>query len=154
MGMAIYIFFGSCFRFNLLPAIFRCSKPLVLLHLGVFYCGESPNTEKASPWIQGAHIDYSRTHADCRHLKLLTCTAFKWGRRQFCQCIYDEHVPVRVQATQLKRLAHLWLLSGDPTATQVAEKVVMGARTWLAGCIVHWAVPRGAPECTIQIGGK
>ncbi|KAI7813969.1 hypothetical protein IRJ41_005290 [Triplophysa rosa] len=44
--------------------------------------------------------------------------------QQFQQWVYDEHVPVRAQAAQLTRLGHLWLLTGDPSAFQVAERVV------------------------------
>ncbi len=32
---------------------------------------------------------------------------------------------MRTQTAQLARLAHLWLLTGSPTADQVAEKVVV-----------------------------
>ncbi len=48
------------------------------------------------------------------------CTA-----QQFFQWTYDERKTVRTQTAQLARLAHLWLLTGSPTADQVAEKVVV-----------------------------
>lgn len=45
--------------------------------------------------------------------------------QQFHQWAYEEQVPVRAQATQLTLLEYLWLLTGEPSATQVAEKVVI-----------------------------
>lgn len=39
--------------------------------------------------------------------------------------MYDLQAPARVQAAQLSKLAQLWLLSGNPTAGQVAESVVV-----------------------------
>ncbi len=48
------------------------------------------------------------------------CTA-----QQIFQWTYDEGKTVRTQTAKLARLAHLWLLTGSPTADQVAEKVVV-----------------------------
>ncbi|XP_073789446.1 protein NYNRIN-like [Danio rerio] len=45
--------------------------------------------------------------------------------QQFSQWSYDDKQPVRTQAANLSRLGRLWLLGGDPTAVQVAEKVVI-----------------------------
>lgn len=45
--------------------------------------------------------------------------------QQFHQWMYDERTPVLAQAAQLTSITHLWLLPGSPTATQVAEKVVI-----------------------------
>ncbi|XP_073784003.1 uncharacterized protein [Danio rerio] len=45
--------------------------------------------------------------------------------QQFSQWSYDEKQPVRTQAAQLSRLGRLWLLGGDPSAVQVAEKVII-----------------------------
>ncbi|XP_073763463.1 uncharacterized protein [Danio rerio] len=45
--------------------------------------------------------------------------------QQFSQWSYDEKQPVRTQAAQLSRLGRLWLLGGDPSAVQVAEKVMV-----------------------------
>ncbi|KAL0161244.1 hypothetical protein M9458_044969, partial [Cirrhinus mrigala] len=38
---------------------------------------------------------------------------------------YKARLPARAQATELNRLAQHWLLDGDPTAAQVAERVVV-----------------------------
>lgn len=48
-----------------------------------------------------------------------TCAA-----QQFHQWSYDEQSPIRSQAAQLARLAHLWLLAGALSANQVVESVV------------------------------
>ncbi|XP_056313748.1 uncharacterized protein LOC130229132 [Danio aesculapii] len=45
--------------------------------------------------------------------------------QQFAIWTYDEKTPVRTQAAQLSRLGRLWLLGGDPSGVQVAEKVVV-----------------------------
>ncbi|XP_073804753.1 uncharacterized protein [Danio rerio] len=45
--------------------------------------------------------------------------------QQFSQWSYDDKQPVRTQAANLSRLGRLWLLGGDPTAVQVAEKLVI-----------------------------
>ncbi|XP_073809816.1 uncharacterized protein [Danio rerio] len=45
--------------------------------------------------------------------------------QQFSQWSYDDKKLVRTQAANLSRLGRLWLLGGDPTAVQVAEKVVI-----------------------------
>ncbi len=45
--------------------------------------------------------------------------------QQFFQWTYDERKTVRTQAAHLARLAHLWLLTGSPTADKVAEKVIV-----------------------------
>ncbi|XP_073787713.1 uncharacterized protein [Danio rerio] len=45
--------------------------------------------------------------------------------QQFSLWSYYEKQPVRTQAAHLSRLGRLWLLGGDPSAIQVAEKVVI-----------------------------
>lgn len=45
--------------------------------------------------------------------------------QKFCQWAYEEHIPVRAKVAQLSRIVHLWLLANNPTAAQVAEKVVV-----------------------------
>ncbi len=45
--------------------------------------------------------------------------------QQFFQWTYDERKTVRTQTAQLAQLAHLWLLTGSPTADQVAENVII-----------------------------
>ncbi len=153
---------------------------------------------------------------------------------------YKSRLPARAQAAELTRLAQHWLLEGNPSAAQVAERVVIDrllralprshrqavgmrnptttlklveaieladatqqrdagerappfprrvgqerrapegtprhmsrpaapsprdepmptepptppARTWLAGCIVHRALPTGAPETEVKVNGK
>ncbi|KAL0149631.1 hypothetical protein M9458_055158 [Cirrhinus mrigala] len=48
------------------------------------------------------------------------CTA-----QQFFEWEYKPRVPARAQAAELSRIAQHWLLEGNPTATQVAERVVV-----------------------------
>ncbi|KAL0184751.1 hypothetical protein M9458_020447, partial [Cirrhinus mrigala] len=153
---------------------------------------------------------------------------------------YQPHQPARAQAAELTRLAHHWLLEGEPTALQVAEKVVIDrmlralprsfrqavgmrnpgtvrqlveaielveaahrreagerappiprrgvqeqrapegtwrrsnrpagpsprdepmptepqsspVKSWLAGCIVHQAIPQGAPTAAVKLNGR
>ncbi|XP_051502548.1 uncharacterized protein LOC127411191 isoform X2 [Myxocyprinus asiaticus] len=50
----------------------------------------------------------------------LVCAA-----QRFHKWVYDAQVPAHVIASQLSRLACLWLLSGQPTPVQVAERVVV-----------------------------
>ncbi len=38
---------------------------------------------------------------------------------------YNSRVPARAQAAELSRLSQHWLLAGDPSATQVTERVVV-----------------------------
>lgn len=45
--------------------------------------------------------------------------------QQFHEWEYKPRVPTRAQAAELSRIAQHWLLEGDPTATQVAERVVV-----------------------------
>ncbi len=45
--------------------------------------------------------------------------------QQFHDWEFKTRLPARAQAADLTRLAHHWLLTGSPTATQVAEKVVI-----------------------------
>ncbi len=45
--------------------------------------------------------------------------------QQFHECEYKLRLPARAQAAELTRLAHHWLLDGSPSATQVAERVVI-----------------------------
>ncbi|XP_016148369.1 uncharacterized protein [Sinocyclocheilus grahami] len=45
--------------------------------------------------------------------------------QQFWTWTYEENLPVRVQATRLSRIAHLWLLVDEPSAAQVAKRVVV-----------------------------
>ncbi|KAI7815003.1 hypothetical protein IRJ41_025378 [Triplophysa rosa] len=45
--------------------------------------------------------------------------------QQFQEWMYNEAAPIRAQVAQLTRLTHLWLLTGEPTASQVAEKVML-----------------------------
>ncbi len=45
--------------------------------------------------------------------------------QQFHDWEFNTRLPARAQAADLTRLAHHWLLTGSPTATQVAEKVVI-----------------------------
>ncbi|KAI7789534.1 hypothetical protein IRJ41_013900 [Triplophysa rosa] len=45
--------------------------------------------------------------------------------QQFHQWSYEDQVPVRAQAARLSRLVQLWLLAGEPSASQVAERVVV-----------------------------
>lgn len=45
--------------------------------------------------------------------------------QRFWTWTYEEKVPVRVQVTRLSRIAHLWLLVDEPSAAQVAEKVMV-----------------------------
>ncbi|KAI7799815.1 hypothetical protein IRJ41_012432 [Triplophysa rosa] len=45
--------------------------------------------------------------------------------QQFHQWSYEEQVPARAQAARLSRLGQLWLLAGEPSASQVAERVVV-----------------------------
>ncbi|KAL1250905.1 hypothetical protein QQF64_018701 [Cirrhinus molitorella] len=45
--------------------------------------------------------------------------------QQFHEWEYKPRVPARAQAAELSRLAQHWLLAGGPSATQVAERVVV-----------------------------
>lgn len=45
--------------------------------------------------------------------------------QRFFEWTYDPRASVRVQASQLSRLAHLWLITGQSKVLQVAEKVVI-----------------------------
>ncbi|XP_026088444.1 uncharacterized protein LOC113062676 [Carassius auratus] len=45
--------------------------------------------------------------------------------QQFHEWEYKPRVPARAQAAELSRLAQHWLLAGNPTPTQVAERVVV-----------------------------
>ncbi|KAL0184869.1 hypothetical protein M9458_020565, partial [Cirrhinus mrigala] len=45
--------------------------------------------------------------------------------QKFNEWEYKARVPARAQAAELTRLAHYWLLEGDPTAAQVAEWVAV-----------------------------
>ncbi|XP_067305997.1 uncharacterized protein [Pseudorasbora parva] len=45
--------------------------------------------------------------------------------QQFHEWEFKPRVPARAQAAELSRIAHHWLLEGDPTAVQVAERVVV-----------------------------
>lgn len=47
------------------------------------------------------------------------------GPEFFSVGVSDEHLPVRAQAAQLSLIAHLWLLVNTPTASQMAERVVV-----------------------------
>uniref|UniRef100_A0A9J8CUZ4 SCAN box domain-containing protein n=1 Tax=Cyprinus carpio carpio TaxID=630221 RepID=A0A9J8CUZ4_CYPCA len=44
---------------------------------------------------------------------------------------YKTRLPARAQAAELTRLAHHWLLAGDPTAAQVGERVVVAHLLWV-----------------------
>ncbi|MGL5292733.1 MAG: hypothetical protein ACRC9V_02930 [Aeromonas sp.] len=45
--------------------------------------------------------------------------------QQFHSWVFDDQQTIRIQAAHLSRLAHLWLLTGDPSGAQVAEVVVV-----------------------------
>ncbi|KAI7802247.1 hypothetical protein IRJ41_004894 [Triplophysa rosa] len=88
--------------------------------LAPFLTGEAQRAYYALPTVAAEDYDVLKAEILAR-MGLSAISAahlfFKWT--------YDENTPVRAQAAQLSRLGHLWLLSDRPTASQVAERVVV-----------------------------
>ncbi|KAL0165652.1 hypothetical protein M9458_037496, partial [Cirrhinus mrigala] len=69
----------------------------------------------------------------------------------FYEWEYKPRLPAHAQVAELSRLAHNWLLEGDPTAEQVAERVVID---WLLRALPHshrQAIGMRNPSTTLEL---